>query len=73
MAVLCTFLLALFLGFSKRRNELLVLQEDANSHRRILEHYSLEFIDNMLSIVTTSTLISYSLYTFYASSSDTQW
>jgi 4-hydroxybenzoate polyprenyltransferase len=67
--LLCTFLLALFLGFSKRRNELLVLQEDANSHRRILEHYSLEFIDNMLSIVTTSTLISYSLYTFYASSS----
>lgn len=65
--LLCTFLLALFLGFSKRRNELLVLQEDAQSHRMILEHYSLDFIDNMLSIVTASTLISYSLYTFYAS------
>jgi 4-hydroxybenzoate polyprenyltransferase len=65
--VLCTFLLALFLGFSKRRNELLILQEEAQSHRRILEHYSLEFIDNMLSIVTASTLISYSLYTFSAS------
>jgi 4-hydroxybenzoate polyprenyltransferase len=65
--VLCTFLLALFLGFSKRRNELLILQEEAQSHRRILEHYSLEFIDNMLSIVTASTLISYSLYTFFAS------
>lgn len=65
--LLCTFLLALFLGFSKRRNELLVLQEDAESHRMILEHYSLEFIDNMLSIVTASTLISYSLYTFFAS------
>lgn len=65
--ILCTFLLALFLGFSKRRNELLVLQEDAQSHRMILEHYSIEFIDNMLSIVTASTLISYSLYTFYAS------
>lgn len=66
--LLCTFLLALFLGFSKRRNELLIFQENAYNHRRILEHYSLEFIDNMLSIVTTSTLISYSLYTFYASS-----
>ncbi len=65
--ILCTFLLALFLGFSKRRNELQVLQEEAHSHRLILEHYSLEFIDNMLSIVTASILISYSLYTFYAS------
>jgi 4-hydroxybenzoate polyprenyltransferase len=65
--LLCTFMLALFLGFSKRRNELLVLREDAESHRMILEHYSLEFIDNMLSIVTASTLISYSLYTFFAS------
>ncbi|KUO70963.1 MAG: phosphoribose diphosphate--decaprenyl-phosphate phosphoribosyltransferase [Clostridia bacterium BRH_c25] len=65
--LLCTFLLALFLGFSKRRNELLILQEDAQSHRSILEHYSLDFIDNMLSIVTASTLISYSLYTFFSS------
>lgn len=65
--LLCTFLLALFLGFSKRRNELLVLQEDAQSHRRILEQYSLDYIDSMLSIVTASTLISYSLYTFFAS------
>lgn len=65
--LLCTFLLALFLGFSKRRNELVVLQETAQSHRMILEHYSLDFIDNMLSIVTASTLISYSLYTFFAS------
>lgn len=67
--LLCTFLLSLFLGFSKRRNELLILQADAHSHRSILEHYSLDFIDNMLSIVTASTLISYSLYTFYASES----
>lgn len=65
--ILCTFLLALFLGFSKRRNELQVLKENAESYRMILEHYSLEFIDNMLSIVTASILISYSLYTFFAS------
>lgn len=65
--LLCTLLLALFLGFSKRRNELVVLQEDAEHHRTILQHYSLDFIDNMLSIVTASTVISYSLYTFFAS------
>jgi 4-hydroxybenzoate polyprenyltransferase len=65
--ILCTFLLALFLGFSKRRNELLVLEQDAQDHRLILGQYSLEFIDNMLSIVTASTLISYSMYTFFAS------
>lgn len=65
--LLCTFLLALFLGFSKRRNELQILQGDSQSHRSILEHYSLDFIDSMLSIVTASTLISYSLYTFFAS------
>lgn len=64
--ILCTFLLALFLGFSKRRNELQILQDDAQNYRRILEHYSMEFIDNMLSIVTASILISYSLYTFFA-------
>lgn len=64
--LLCTLLLALFLGFSKRRNELVVLQKDAQNHRATLEHYSLDFIDNMLSIVTASTVISYSLYTFFA-------
>jgi len=64
--ILCTFLLALFLGFSKRRNELQVLEQDALDHRSILGQYSLEFIDNMLSIVTASTLISYSMYTFFA-------
>lgn len=64
--LLCTLLLSLFLGFSKRRNELVVLQEDAQNHRAILEHYSLGFIDNMLSIVTASIVISYSMYTFFA-------
>ena len=63
--LLCTLLLSLFLGFSKRRNELTVLQEDADSHRKILKEYSLEFIDNMLSIVTASTVMAYSLYTFF--------
>jgi 4-hydroxybenzoate polyprenyltransferase len=64
--LLCTLLLSLFLGFSKRRNELVILQGDAQSHRAILEHYSPGFIDNMLAIVTASTVISYSMYTFFA-------
>ncbi len=65
--LLCTLLLSLFLGFTKRRTELLVLQAEARHHRQILQHYSLEFIDNMLSIVTASTLLSYSLYTIIES------
>lgn len=62
--LLCTLLLSLFLGFSKRRNELVVLEAGAENHRKILEEYSLEFIDNMLSIITASTVMAYSLYTF---------
>jgi len=65
--LLCTLLLSLFLGFSKRRNELLVLEGDADRHRKILDEYSLSFIDNMLSIVTASTVMAYSLYTFSSS------
>lgn len=64
--LLCTLLLSLFLGFSKRRNELVVLEENADKHRRILDEYSLEFIDHMLAIVTASTVMAYSLYTFSA-------
>lgn len=66
--LLCTLLLSLFLGFSKRRHELMILQEEADSHRKILKEYSLEFIDNMLSIVTASTVMAYSLYTFSTNS-----
>lgn len=64
--LLCTLLLSLFLGFSKRRNELVVLEMGAENHRKILEEYSLEFIDNMLSIITASTVMAYCLYTFSA-------
>lgn len=64
--LLCTLLLALFLGFSKRRNELIILQKSAGRYRKILEEYSVEFIDNMLSIITASILMAYSIYTFTA-------
>lgn len=62
----CMTLLALFLGFGKRRHELFTLEENANSHRASLEHYSLELIDQMSVVVTSATVMGYSLYTFSA-------
>lgn len=59
-----TFLGALFLGLCKRRHELELLDKDAASHRRILAEYSLPLLDQMISIVTASTIMAYSLYTF---------
>ena len=61
--ILCTILLSLFLGFSKRRHELIMLEDSATSHRRVLEHYSPYFLDQMIAVVTASTLICYALYT----------
>lgn len=67
--ILCTTLLALFLALIKRKNELRILAGDAANHRRILEEYTPELIDRMLSVVTSTTLMSYSLYTFSAGKS----
>ena len=61
-----TFLAALFLGLCKRRHELVLLTEAAVHHRRILREYSTELLDQMISIVTASTIMAYSLYTFKA-------
>jgi 4-hydroxybenzoate polyprenyltransferase len=61
--LICTSLLALFLGFSKRRHEITVLEEDAHVHRPVLMEYSTYFLDQMISLVTASTLICYILYT----------
>lgn len=58
-----TTLGALFIGLAKRRNELLTL-ENAGSHRRILEQYTVPMLDQMINIVAASTLIAYMLYTF---------
>ncbi len=58
--------LALFLALGKRRHELVLLGADAGSHRAILREYNLDLIDRLIGIVTTSTLVSYSLYTFLA-------
>jgi 4-hydroxybenzoate polyprenyltransferase len=62
--LVCTTLFALFLGLAKRRHELVLLAGDAGRHRRILEEYSVEMIDQMITIVTSSTLMAYALYTF---------
>ena len=59
--------LALFLGIGKRRTEYISRDESVNS-RRVLEDYSLELLDQMLHIVITLILITYSLYTFFAPS-----
>lgn len=64
--LLCTLLLSLFLAITKRKNEVIVLDDNAKSHRNVLDEYSVKLLDNMLSIVTSSTIIAYSLYTFYA-------
>lgn len=61
---LVAILLSLFLALSKRRHELVILQEQASSHRQILKEYSLPMLDQMITIVTAATLMAYSLYTF---------
>jgi 4-hydroxybenzoate polyprenyltransferase len=61
--ILCTILLSLFLGFCKRRQELIGLAEQAQAHRGILSEYSTRFLDQMISVVTTATLMAYAFYT----------
>jgi 4-hydroxybenzoate polyprenyltransferase len=61
--MLCTILLALFLTFGKRRHEILVLEESATNHRPILSEYPRQLLDQMIAVVTASTLMAYALYT----------
>ena len=61
--LICTGLISLFLGFSKRRHELVLLGDGASKHRKVLTEYSPYFLDQMISVVTASTLIAYILYT----------
>jgi len=62
----CVFLLALFLGFTKRRCELHVLNEQAPKHRVTLGHYSIKFLDRTIQISGLLTIVSYFLYTLSA-------
>lgn len=61
--LICTSLLALFIGMSKRRHELVLLEAKASEHRPILKEYSPYLLDQMISVVTASTVIAYCLYT----------
>ncbi len=61
--LICTLLFALFLALAKRRQELTLLAEGAAQHRRILGEYSPYLLDQMIAVVTASTVVSYALYT----------
>jgi 4-hydroxybenzoate polyprenyltransferase len=59
-------LLSLFLGFGKRRAEIALLTHDAGSHRKVLDGYTLPLLDQYIMIVSATTIVAYSLYTFSA-------
>ncbi|HTN94499.1 MAG TPA: decaprenyl-phosphate phosphoribosyltransferase [Gallionella sp.] len=64
--LLCGLMVTLFLGFTKRRAEIIALSEDKTSHRRVLEHYSPVLLDKMIGITAAGLIMSYSLYTMSA-------
>jgi 4-hydroxybenzoate polyprenyltransferase len=64
--LLLALLLALFIGFGKRRAELVSLADQAQEHRRSLAEYSPYLLDQMISVVSASTLLAYALYTIDA-------
>jgi len=70
--LLCMGLLAIFLGLGKRRAELVLLEQGAASHRKILQEYSIPMIDQMLSIVTAATIMAYTLFTFTSKTMPTE-
>ncbi len=61
-----TGMLALFLGFAKRRQELVLLQDNATNHRAILDDYTVKLLDEIILIVTATITLTYALYTFSA-------
>jgi 4-hydroxybenzoate polyprenyltransferase len=64
--LICTGLLALFLGLAKRRSELVLALAAETPGRRVLDSYSLALIDQLVAVVAASTILAYSLYTFTA-------
>jgi 4-hydroxybenzoate polyprenyltransferase len=60
---LCGLMVTLFLGFAKRRAEIMALAEDKGAHRKVLEHYSPVLLDKMIGITASGVIMSYSLYT----------
>jgi 4-hydroxybenzoate polyprenyltransferase len=63
--IICTFLLALFLAIGKRKHEIILLKDKAGTHRKILDGYSDDMLNQMTTITTAVLIMSYSLYTFF--------
>jgi len=63
--LICTILIALFMVLSKRRHELVLLEDNAAKHRRTLLEYSPYLLDQMIAVVTSSTVMAYALYTMW--------
>jgi len=61
--VVCTLFLALFLGLSKRRSEITLMEKGAHTHRRVLFHYTVHYLDQLIIIVASGALITYTIYT----------
>lgn len=68
--ILCTLFLALFLGFGKRRSEVIILGEKADKHRKNLSEYNEDFLDKMIGIVLTCTIVFYSIYCILGSTTE---
>ncbi len=63
---MCTLVVALLVGFGKRRHELIALQDDAALHRNNLETYTVSMLDQCIAVAAAATILSYSIYTFQA-------
>ncbi len=61
--LLCTLLIAIFLALCKRRHELILLEDSAHNHRKILDEYTTYFLDQLIAVVTAATVVSYAFYT----------
>jgi 4-hydroxybenzoate polyprenyltransferase len=61
--ILCSLLIALFLGFAKRRQEIVLMGVAAKEHRSILRQYTVPLLDQLIGIVTAATIVSYAIYT----------
>lgn len=61
--IVCAFLLALFLAFTKRRQELLTLEDHAGEHREVLGEYSVDYLEQINNILIAATIVCYALYT----------
>ncbi len=61
--LVCTFFISLFMALSKRRHELILLDDEAKEHRKVLRRYDVLLLDQMISVVTAGTVILYAVYT----------